>query len=195
MKKILTLMIAAALMIGFTACEKDDSGKNGGKETNALHVGDKTYKIGASCCYCYEYGEYSYYSLWFANKKTWNNDGHWPEDDAIYANGFEINIYDLYVTSATPGQITTGKYTYSEESGNFTHTGESDYCFYDENGDSDGYIEFGQFYVEESNLVIEVKHISGNIYEIKFTGGVDESGNPVSGYYKGKVDTFGMPEN
>ena len=45
-------------------------------------------------------------------------------------------------------------------------------------------LEFGQDDVEESELVIEVKHISGNIYEIKFTGGVDESGNPVSGYQR-----------
>ena len=46
----------------------------------------------------------------------------------------------------------------------------------------------GQSYVPKSKLVIEVKHVSDNIYEIEFTGAVDYDGNTVSGYYKGAID-------
>ena len=70
------------------------------------------------------------------------------------------------------------------------HPGLNTHIFYDENGNFGDYIEFGQENVEASKLEIEIKHINGNIYEIKFTGGVDEEGNSVNGYYKGEVDMF-----
>jgi hypothetical protein len=51
-------------------------------------------------------------------------------------------------------------------------------------------MDFGQSIVESSKLEVEIKHISGKTYEIKFDGGVDIMGNPVSGYYKGEVEMF-----
>ena len=179
-------MIAAALMIGFTACENDDNGKD---TPNILQIGDETYEIGASCCYWVVEDGSITYDLWLTNKKLWNNVGNWELPLEELVNGFEVNLYDLFVIGATtPGEIVSGTYTY--ENGNLQHDGCSDYGFYDENGHFNEYIEFGQNHVDESMLVIEVNHISGNIYEIKFTGGVDERGNPVSGYYKGEIDMF-----
>lgn len=182
-------MIAAALMIGFTACEKDDNGKD---QPNILKIGDRTYEIGAACCYWGIYDDYSNYDLWFTNKKLWNSQGNWDLPDSECANGFEVNVYDLFApANIEPGKIREGKYTYSSNSDEvFVHDGYSDYGFYDENGNFGDYIEFGQEYVEASKLEIEIKHINGNIYEIKFTGGVDERGNSVNGYYKGEVDMF-----
>ena len=187
MKKILTLMIAAAMMIGFTACEKENKEE---EKPNILQIGDRTYEIGASCCYWAIEDEWSFYDLWFTNKKLWNSQGSWEMPDSECANGFEVNIYDLLSQGATRGEIASGKYTYSTEVINFAHDGSSDYGFYDENGNFGDYIEFGQEYVADSKLVIKVKHINDNIYEIEFTGGVDERGNPVSGYYKGAIDMF-----
>lgn len=185
MKKILTLMIAAAMMIGFTACEKE----NEKEKPNSFQIGDKTYEIGASCCYLETYDEYIVYDMWFANKQLWSDKGNWPED-IDNANGFEVNVYNFAALGAAPGKIASGTYIYSQDEGNFIHDGFSDYGFYDENGNFGDYIEFGQDTVAESKLVIKVKHINDNIYEIEFTGGVDEKGNPVSGYYKGAIDMF-----
>ena len=195
MKKILSLMMAAALMIGFTACEKDDDGPGGGNGGNIFQVGNKTYTIGAACCYWGNEDGYVWYDLWFANKKFWDNEGNWILPDEERANGFEINVYDLYVDddTDTPGKIKDGTYTFvgDYDYGDLVHDGSSDYGFYDENGIfQDDYIEFGQGNVYESNLVIEVKNISGNIYEIKATGGVDENGNAINIYYKGEVNMY-----
>ena len=41
MKKLFTLMLAVAAMISFTACEKDDNGKD---QPNILKIGDRTYE-------------------------------------------------------------------------------------------------------------------------------------------------------
>lgn len=192
MKKILTLMMAAALMIGFTACEKDDDGPGGGNGGNIFQIGNKTYTIGAACCYLDIEDGYVCYNMWFANKQLWNDEGNWdflPREECV--NGFEINVYDLYADNGTPGKIKDGTYTYDYDYGDLVHSGSSDYAFYDENGDlADEYTEFGQEYVDESNLVIKVKNISGNIYEITATGGVDENGNAINIYYKGEVDMF-----
>ena len=192
MKKILTLMMAAALMIGFTACEKDDGGPGGGNGGNIFQLGNKTYTIGAACCYWgIDDDGYVYYDMWFANKQLWNDEGNWNLPSEEYVNAFEINVYDLYADTDTPSKIKDGTYTYDYDYGDLVHDGSSDYAFYDENGIfQDEYIEFGQGYVDKSNLVIEVKNISGNIYEIKATGGVDENGNAINIYYKGEVDMF-----
>jgi hypothetical protein len=192
MKKILTLMMAAALMIGFTACEKDDDGPGGGNGGNIFQIGNKTYTIGAACCYWGTEDGYVWYDMWFANKQLWNDEGNWPDGDDIFnPNGFVINVYDLCADNGTPGKIKDGTYTLGYDYGDLVHSGNSDYALYDENGDfADDYIEFGQEYVDESNLVIKVKNISGNIYEITATGGVDENGNAINIYYKGEVDMF-----
>lgn len=191
MKKILTLMMTAALMIGFTACEKDDDGPGGGNGGNIFQIGNKTYTIGAACCYWGDIDGYVEYDMWFANKQLWNDEGSWnlPPEECV--NGFEINVYTLFADPYTPGKIKDGTYTLGYDYGDLVHSGSSDYGFYDENGDfADDYIEFGQEYVNKSNLVIKVKNISGNIYEITATGGVDENGNAINIYYKGEVDMF-----
>ena len=60
--------------------------------------------------------------------------------------------------------------------------------FCDKWGGPGRWIDMGQSYVPKSKLVIEVKHVSDNIYEIEFTGAVDYDGNTVRGYYKGAID-------
>jgi hypothetical protein len=186
MKRILFILTLA--LVALAGCKKDPAPEPDLPDT--LQIADRTYEIGAACCYFTTGSEYTEYDLWFANKKLWTDVGNWP-DDIDNSNGFEVNVYNLFVKGATPGEIASGTYTYLPNGeGNFVHDGFSDYGFYAENGNFNGYLEFGQGYVEESELVIEIKHISGNIYEIKFTGGVDVRGNPVSGYYKGEVDIF-----
>lgn len=194
MKKILTLMIAAAMMIGFTACEKDDNGKD---LPNILQIGDKTYELSTACFYSKpntnsekSSNQQIYrYNIFLTDKVYWDNEGMWANNESTYANAVEVNLYYLYGA----GTLTTmpdGKYVYpttGEES--LSHTGYSDYLLCDETGDGN-WITYGQDYVENSNLEIEIKHITGEVYEIKFTGGIDESGKPVSGYYKGKIDMF-----
>jgi hypothetical protein len=186
MKRILFILTLA--LVALAGCKKDPAPEPDLPDT--LQIADRTYEIGAACCYFSTDSEYTKYDLWFTNKKLWTDVGDWPEDIDNSNGGFEVNVYNLVAIGAAPGEIAAGKYTYSTEPGNFVHDGFSDYGVYDENGHFGDYIEFGQSHVEESELVIEIKHISGNIYEIKFTGGVDERGNTVSGYYKGVVDIF-----
>jgi hypothetical protein len=185
MKRFLFILTLA--LVALAGCKKDPAPEQ--DLPDILQIGDRTYEIGAACCYWGQDYGYTDYDIWFANKKVWDDEGMWP-NESNNANGFEVNLYAIYADGATPGEIAAGKYTYSAEPGNFVHDGDSDYGFYDENGDLSEYIEFGQYFVEESELVIEVKHISGNIYEIRFSGGVDSKGNPVSGYYKGEIDMF-----
>ena len=96
MKKFLTLMIAAALMIGFTACEKDDNGKD---LPNEIIIGSESYTLNAACCYCYTDPDYETleYEFWLTDRRYWNDNGDWLIEDSNYANGLEVNLYNLYV--------------------------------------------------------------------------------------------------
>ncbi len=185
MKKLFTLMIAVAAMISFTACEKDG---NEPELPNEIVIGTKTYPLGGAVSYFY--ASEKLYNLWFADKVYWDKNGDWTEDDSKYANGIEVNVYELFADGITKGSLPTGRFIYSDSFANMTHSGYSDYMLYNETGNGEGWSEFGQENVQESKLVIEIKHIKGNIYEIIFTGGVDENGNAVNGYYKGAVDIF-----
>ncbi len=187
MKKLFTLMIAVAAMISFTACEKD-----GGKDLpNEIIIGSESYTLNAACCYCYTDPDYETleYNFWLTDRRYWNNDGDWPIEDSNYANGLEVNLYNLYAKGVAKGSLPTGKFTYGDPWENFKHNGYSDYTLNDEDGDTN-WIGIGQDCEEESKLTIEIKHIKGNIYEIIFTGGVDVYGKPVNGYYKGAVDVY-----
>ena len=190
MKKHWTLIIAAALMLGFTACENDKE-----KDLpNTFQVGKTTYNLGAAICYTNSEAEpgLTSYDLYITDKVHWDSNGNWSEIRSDYANSIEINIYKLYVQNGSTTQIPDGKYIYSASRENMTHTGRSDYFLYkaDGSGYVDDYINFGQNDVTASKLVIEVKHINNNIYEIKITGGVDEYGNSVNGYYKGAISVY-----
>ena len=185
MKKLLTLMLAAAAMISFTACEKD-----GDKDLpNEIIIGAESYTLNAACCYYYMDSDHETveYDLWFADRKYWNDNGDWPIEDSNYANALEVNLYNLYAKGVAEGSLPTGKFTYGDSWENLKHDGRSDYTINDEDGETN-WTGMGQDYVEESKLTIEIKHIKGNIYEIKLTGGVDENGKPVNGYYKGEFD-------
>ena len=185
MKKLLTLMLAAAAMISITACEKD-----GGEDLpNEIVIGSDAYNLSGAICYCYIHPDYETveYDFYLTDKVYWDNNGNWEDEDSYYANGVEVNIYNLYAKGVAEGKLPTGKFTYGDSWENFKHSGSTDYTLNDENGYTN-WIEFGQEYVEESKLTIEIKHIKGNIYEIKLTGGVDENGKPVNGYYKGEFD-------
>ena len=190
MKKHWTLIIAAALMLGFTACENDKE-----KDLpNTFQVGKTTYNLGAAICYTNSEAEpgLTSYDLYITDKVHWDSNGNWSDIRSDYANSIEINIYKLYVQNGSTTQIPDGKYIYSAGRENMTHTGRSDYFLYKADGSNyvDDYINFGQNDVAASKLVIEVKHINSNIYEIKITGGVNEYGNSVNGYYKGAISVY-----
>ena len=186
MKKFLTFIVAAIVMASFTACEKD----KGGDLPNTLEIGNKTYTIGAACCFSYEIQGINKYNLFFADGVLWNNNGDWVSTNNARADGFEVNLHYLYANGPSLDVLPDGKYTYGKEYENFRHSGDSDYMFCDKWGGPGRWIDMGQNYVPKSKLVIEVKHISDNIYEIEFTGAVDYDGNTVSGYYKGAIDFF-----
>lgn len=183
-------MIAAAAMISFTACEKENNEK---VLPNEFTIGTDTRALGGAICYCYvdDNQEMIEYDIWLADKVHWDANGVWEDINATnYSNSFEANIYNLYAKGVAEGSMPTGKFTYSLNEEHLTHDGSSDYLVYDENGNYDDYINYGQEYVESSKLEIEIKHISNNIYELKLTGGVDVFGNAVSGYYKGAFDIY-----
>ena len=187
MKKFLIFIFAAIVMTSFTACEKD----KGGDLPNTLEIGDKTYTIGAACCFSYEINGINKYNLFFANGVLWDNNGDWVSSkNSSRSDGFEVNLHYLYANGSSLDVLPDGKYTYGKEYENFRHSGDSDYMFCDKWGEQGRWIDMGQNYVQKSKLAIEVKHISDNIYEIEFTGAVDYDGNTVSGYYKGIVDFF-----
>ena len=188
MKKFVTLIITAIAIISLslTSCEKDKEGNL----TNTLKVGNKTYTLGAACCYSYEIDGINKYNLFFVNKSIWNNNGDWSSSNNTYANGYEVNLHYLYANGSSLDELPDGKYTYGNEYTDHTHSGDSDYMFYDSNGKPGRWIDMGQNYVKASKLAIEVKHISDKIYEIKFTDAVDYDGNRVNGYYKGTINFF-----
>ena len=68
------------------------------------------------------------------------------------------------------------------------HNGMSAYVLYDDNSNSGYWIKFGQKGSGASELEINVKHISGNIYEITFTNGYNGYGSTVRGHYKGEIN-------
>ena len=179
-------MVAVAAMISFTACEKD----GGDDLPNEIIIGSESYTLNAACCYCYTNPDYETveYDFWLTDRRYWNNDGDWPIEDSNYANGLEVNLYSLYAKGAAKGSLPTGKFTYGDSYENFKHSGSSDYTLNDENGYTN-WISMSRN-SESSNLIIEIKHIKGNIYEIKFTGGIDQHGKTVNGYYKGVVDVY-----
>lgn len=182
-------MLAVAAMLSFTACEKDG---NEPELPNEIVIGSQSYALAGAVSYFY--ADEGVYNIWFSDKVHWDNNGDWEQDDSKYANGIEIDIYDLYSTGIAKGSLPTGRFTFSDSNANMTHNGYSDYLLYNENGKYDGWSDFGQSSVAESQLVIDIKHIKGNVYEIIFTGGIDENGKTVNGYYKGAVDIFEYDE-
>ena len=191
MKKLFTLMVAVAAMISFTACEKDDNGKD---LPNILKIGDKTYPLGAGTFRYIPIDGNMHFFITLADKVYWDKDGNTPDDgNSIYANAFALSLYTL-VGSGQSTDLQDGKYTFSESGEKIlSHTGTALYVLYDKNGNVTLPPHFfGQSNIPASQLEIEIKHIKGNIYEIKFTGGIDESGNPINGYYKGVMDKFEM---
>ena len=185
MKKFLILVAAAIVMANFTSCDKKDADL-----PNTLKIGDKTYTIGAACCFSYEIQGINKYNLFFSDRMIWDNNGDWIPSGNVYSNGLEVNLHYLYANGSSLDELPDGKYSFGKENKSFTHSGDSDYMFYDKWGGPGRWVDMGQNYVDKSKLEIEVKRISGKIYEIEFTGAVDYDGNTVSGYYKGAVDYF-----
>ena len=186
MRKFIILLVAAILMTGFTACQKEKEGDL----PNKLYIGKKSYTMAAACCYSYEYQNINKYNLFFTHRLNWNKNGDWVSYNDAYANGFEVNLHYLHAQGTSLDMLPDGEYTFDNDAGSFTHSGESDYMFYDKNGKPGRWIDMGQSYVGKSKLIIEIKHISDKTYEIKFTGATDYDGNAVSGYYKGEVDFY-----
>lgn len=127
--------------------------------------------------------------MYFYDMLFYDNDTPYDADGNFVPGVFATNIYYLCSndSSASLTRIPDGTYLYKEfyiadDLEDMKHNGYSDYLVNIDDGD---WIEFGQESVSESQLVITVKHVSGDIYEIEWTGGVDENGNAVNGYYKG----------
>ena len=185
MKKFLIFIVAAIVMANFTSCDKKDADL-----PNTLKIGDKTYTIGAACCFSYEINGINKYNMFFANSVLWNNNGDWISANNARADGFEVNLHYLYANGSSLDVLPDGKYVFGKEYENFRHSGDSDYMFCDKWGGPGRWVDMGQNYVPKSKLEIEVKRITDKIYEIEFTGAVDYDGNTVNGYYKGAVDFF-----
>ena len=183
MKKLLTLMLAAAAMISFTACEKDGAENRKSEFT----VGTSTYELTHSCCYPKSRVsndlQYTRYDIYLTNGKFWDNTGEWT-DESIYATANMVNLYYLYALTSTQEVIQSGTYKYSDEPGHLTFNSGPEYCV------NDKWHDFSHEGNPGSNVEITITHISDNVYEIIFTGGRDENGNAISGYYKGAVDFY-----
>lgn len=188
MKRFLTLFVAAAVLMGLTACEKENNDKTYGE----LKIADETYVLnGATCSYLPSSSDDSMcYFITLSTNVYWDGEGNFSEDPSLMANCTMVTLYTLCAHTTAIDKIAEGKYVYGDKWGNITHTGASYYLQFDENGAQKEYMDFGQSIVESSQLEVEIKHISGKTYEIKFDGGVDIMGNPVSGYYKGEVEMF-----
>lgn len=180
MKKFLMFLAAAAMMINFSSCGNDDGG-DGDDKKNYCKIGSTTYDLNYADFYIGSEGpsdEFAEYDIYFAEDATpYDSEGHWEPD------GLVVNLYSLYAdkSAATEGQMYSGTYNYSAELTAMSHDGCSTYWLTDDN------IDFGQTLIPESQLVIKINHVSGNVYEIEWSGAIDGDGNAVSGYYKGPV--------
>lgn len=188
MRRFFAFLMAATMMVGAAACSDDEEGGNDAPP-GMLQVGEMPYALGAAYCQTDVVEDrFVRYDIFLTDKVYWDDEGNWPDDYAAYVNAIEVNLYFLYAETNSTNSILSGTYTYAGEDGkHLTHSGGSDYVICDETGWG-SWIAMGQQLVETSQLKIEINHISGSTYEIIFTGGVDEEGNAVSGYYKGKVD-------
>ncbi len=184
MKKFLTFLAAAAVLFNLSAC-KDDDGGEGDPKPNQMTIGSQTHELrfGEVVVDHYVNGMYLYNMFFYDNDTPYDADG-----DPV-SGVFATNIYSLFSnnSSASLTRIPDGTYVYKEmysadDIEDMKHNGYSDYIV---SIDDEEWIEFGQDSVSESQLVITVKHVSGDIYEIEWTGGVDQNGNAVNGYYKG----------
>ena len=180
MKKFLMFLAAAAMMINFSSCGNDDGG-DGDDKKNYCKIGSTTYDLNYADFYIDTEGssdEFAEYDIYFAEDATpYDTGGEWAPD------GLVVNLYYLYAdkSAATEGQMYSGTYNYSEELTAMSHDGYS--CL----RMSDGNVRIGQEFVSESQLVVKINHVSGDVYEIEWSGAIDEDGNAVSGYYKGPV--------
>ena len=112
------------------------------------------------------------------------------EKGQLLPDAVRLTKFGKLLRSTSLDELPDGKYTFGKEYEGFRHSGDSDYMFYDKWGTPGRWIDMGQNYVQKSKLVIDVKRISDNIYEIEFAGAVDYDGNTVNGRYKGAVDFF-----
>ena len=182
-------MLAVAAMISFTACEKD-----GGEEVlpSYIQVGEKYYDLGGAVGYFNQHNEgQKRFYLSLTDKVYWNDKGDW-QISIEGSQRVEVSLSTLTAQNVEAGKLPEGKFTYSEEIENLKHSGFAEYKIRESSQILSPFVFFGQANVAESQLVIEIKHVKGKVYEIKFTGGVDEEGNAVSGQYQGIVDIFEM---
>ncbi|MBR6830579.1 MAG: hypothetical protein IKM58_00650 [Tidjanibacter sp.] len=180
MKKFLMFLAAAAMMINFSSCGNDDGG-DGDDKKNHCKIGSTTYDLNYADFYIGSAGssnELAEYDIYFAEDATpYDAGGEWEPE------GLVVNLYSLYAdkSAATEGQMYSGTYNYSAERTAMSHDGYSFYWL------PDYQVRIGQEFVSESQLVIKINHVSGNVYEIEWSGAIDGDGNAVSGYYKGPV--------
>ena len=182
-------MIAVAAMISFTACEKEAMDD----VPSYIQIGEKTHYLGGAVGYFNQNSEgVKRFYLSLTDKVYWDDNGDWH----IPIGGsqkIEVNLSTLAAKNVEAGKLPEGKFTYSEEIENLKHTGFAEYKISESPETLNPFVFFGQAEVAESQLVIEIKHVKDKVYEIKFTGGIDQEGNAVSGHYQGIVDIFTMP--
>ena len=182
-------MLAAAAMISFTACEKDgDEDGNDERLVNEMKIGDKSYPLAGGCCYYWMYDEeeqITRYEIYLSN--------HANEPGFVDGPQSRVNICYLYAKNTNQEIMPSGPYPYKTIVDDIPavgryHNGMSAYVLYDDNSNSGYWIKFGQKGSGASELEINVKHISGNIYEITFTNGYNGYGSTVRGHYKGEIN-------
>lgn len=181
MKKNFQMMAICLLALATfaTSCKKDD------EKPNVCNVGSTSYDLGTAVCYVAEEGDLTTRFNFFFAAPTWSVD----DESNWEGHGFDTNLYYLYSGANKNNLPACGKYVYSDKiADDMKHSGDSDYLV---NEDSN-WIEYG--YDDDADkptgLTITIHSVSKSTIEISWTGGVDEYGDAVSGYYNGKIKYF-----
>ncbi|MBR6831601.1 MAG: hypothetical protein IKM58_05945 [Tidjanibacter sp.] len=164
MKKFLTFLAAAAMLIGFSACSDDDDDDD---KANYVKIGTTTHDLKGALCWWWESSHDGFYGF----------DIYFNEEDNFSDSydGFSINAYSFYCDTPTPK---SGTYTIiGDDVADMYHTG----CLEHTNNYNTGYWDEGTM----SSL--SINDLGNGIYEFFISGKAEDNTTPIEIYYKGKV--------